>query len=235
MLIATFVSVARAALATRQWQFRLRDEFAARRRAEARARTLAGEMKHRVMDVFAVATSIASQTFRKADTLNNAYQAFSERLTSMAKAQDLITAEGDNMVAFHHLVEQATEPYRPHGKTGPFDMDRSQVLLPARKAMTFAIALHEFANNAAKHNALTNDAECISIRWWTETSDGRPELFVEWRESGGPPVAPPAHRGLGSLLVERALSRNLGGTARLEFDPGGVVCTIRAAMAEVKR
>jgi two-component sensor histidine kinase len=35
-------------------------------------------------------------------------------------------------------------------------------------------------------------------------------------------VAPPARRGFGSLLIERSVAHNLGGTARLEFRREGL-------------
>ncbi|CUH26529.1 hypothetical protein JSE7799_00738 [Jannaschia seosinensis] len=48
MRTAVFISIARAAFDARQRPFQLRDELEARRRAESRAQTLAGEMAHRV-------------------------------------------------------------------------------------------------------------------------------------------------------------------------------------------
>ena len=48
-------------------------------------------------------------------------------------------------------------------------------------------------------------------------------LTLEWRESGGPPVAPPTRQGFGRRLIERALARDLGGSARLAFEPDGLI------------
>jgi len=45
------------------------------------------------------------------------------------------------------------------------------------------------------------------------------------QESGGPPVKPPERKGFGSVLIERALQRELGGV-EYAFDPGGVICTL---------
>ena len=52
-------------------------------------------------------------------------------------------------------------------------------------------------------------------------------LSIDWRESGGPPVAPPSRRGFGSRLIERSLQGALGGEALLDFAPGGLTCRIR--------
>jgi two-component sensor histidine kinase len=224
-----FVSVARAALDARQRQFQLRDELEARRSAEARARILADEMKHRVKNAYALAISIASQTFRGANSLDEARKAFSGRLTSMARAQDLLTAEGDDKIEFRHLVDQATEPYRSAEKD-PFDLAGPQVAIPARKATAFAMAFHELSTNAMKYGALASPSGRITIWWRIEPAADDTALLVEWRERGGPPVSPPQRRGFGSLLVEQALAQDLDGTAELDFDSEGVACTIRAAL-----
>jgi two-component sensor histidine kinase len=42
-------------------------------------------------------------------------------------------------------------------------------------------------------------------------------------------VTPPKTKGFGSLLVERALSGDLG-DACIEFAPAGVVCTVEIAL-----
>jgi len=38
-------------------------------------------------------------------------------------------------------------------------------------------------------------------------------------------VNPPEQKGFGSFLIERALQNQLG-QARLDFEPGGLVCSI---------
>ena len=41
----------------------------------------------------------------------------------------------------------------------------------------------------------------------------------------------PIQRGFGSWLVERSLAQDLGGLARIEFAPSGIVCTIDTPVA----
>jgi two-component sensor histidine kinase len=52
-------------------------------------------------------------------------------------------------------------------------------------------------------------------------ADGR--LRLAWQEANGPAVTPPTRRGFGSVLIERSLAHNLGATARLEFQPTGLL------------
>ena len=41
-----------------------------------------------------------------------------------------------------------------------------------------------------------------------------------------PPVAPSAHRGFGSRVLERGLAHKLKGMVHLDYRPDGLVCTI---------
>jgi two-component sensor histidine kinase len=91
------------------------------------------------------------------------------------------------------------------------------------------MALHELGTNAAKYGALSVDLGRVSIAWRVEGT----RLRLEWRESGGPPVQPPARRGFGSRLIERGLEADLGGVAVLRFEPGGLRCEIEASLAAI--
>jgi two-component sensor histidine kinase len=66
----------------------------------------------------------------------------------------------------------------------------------------------------------------VRVRW--ESRDGI--LRLDWEESGGPPVAPPARKGFGSRLLERILVRDLGGSIKLDYDPTGLRCGITARL-----
>jgi two-component sensor histidine kinase len=55
--------------------------------------------------------------------------------------------------------------------------------------------------------------------------DDRQCVKFVWQESGGPPVKPPERKGFGSVLIERAIQRELGGV-QYDFDPRGVTCTL---------
>jgi two-component sensor histidine kinase len=43
-------------------------------------------------------------------------------------------------------------------------------------------------------------------------------------------VNPPKRKGFGSRLIEQGLSAELQGDVRIEYLPGGVVCTIDAPL-----
>jgi two-component sensor histidine kinase len=69
----------------------------------------------------------------------------------------------------------------------------------------------------------------VEVLWSVDPDDrGGRRLALQWREHGGPPVAPPGRKGFGSRLIERGLSQELNGEARLIYEPTGVVCLITA-------
>ena len=224
----TFVSVVRSAVADRQRQFELRDELAAREIAEGRARTLAREMQHRVKNTYALSLSIARQSFRGAETLADAREAFTGRMEAMVRAQDLLGPGRGEVVDLEELLDRTLAPHRPTGNPGRIAGDGPKVMIPTEKASALSMALHELATNAAKYGALSTDRGYVALRWNVESATGRNELTLEWRERDGPPVQPPTRRGFGSLLVRQALPHDLDGSTDLAFDPAGVVCTIRA-------
>jgi two-component sensor histidine kinase len=92
--------------------------------------------------------------------------------------------------------------------------------------------MHELATNAVKYGALSQDEGRITVQWRVLESAGTRRLELEWRESGGPPVTAPSHRGFGSRLIERSLSRELHGDVKLDFEPAGLVCHIIAPLTE---
>lgn len=71
--------------------------------------------------------------------------------------------------------------------------------------------------------ALSNGTGKISVTWGLQNQRAR----LSWQETDGPPVAAPARKGFELMLVEQATA----GKASLEFEPGGVVCSIELQLA----
>ena len=55
--------------------------------------------------------------------------------------------------------------------------------------------------------------------------DGRVHLV--WREVDGPRVRPPTTRGFGLHIIDSLIDYELGGDSRVDFEPTGLVCTLR--------
>lgn len=227
--VASFISIMRSAVLARRRQYELRDQLVARQRAETHALMLTTEMKHRIKNSLAMVGAIAFQTFRNAESVNGGLAAFSARLKSMALAQDLLTQDGHDGADLHDMASQALKPYQAN------DADRIAIAGPpvwiaGRMATPLMMALHELATNAVKYGALSVASGQVAIRWHVEEAASTRTLHLEWREHSGPVVAAPKQRGFGSRLVERALALELGGHAKIAFEPSGVVCEIRTPL-----
>jgi hypothetical protein len=93
-------------------------------------------------------------------------------------------------------------------------------------ALALSLALHELATNATKYGALSVAEGRVRLAW--HTADGL--LRLSWHESGGPPVAPPTRRGLGSRMLNDGLFRDLNGETRLDYAVDGVRHEISAPL-----
>lgn len=199
-----------------------------RRRTEEHLRLLVNELNHRVKNTLAIVQSIAAQTLR-ADTLpESSRRAFESRLAALAAAHDLLSTENWESASLRQVVEKAGlgcgAPAHRLSVTGP------EVRVQPKTAVSVAMAVHELCTNAVKYGALSNDSGKVSVEWMVEPQGEDSLLRLTWSEADGPPVTPPQSRGFGTRMIERALAAELGGSARIEFDPAGIRCTVMATL-----
>jgi two-component sensor histidine kinase len=100
------------------------------------------------------------------------------------------------------------------------------IRLSPNAAVSLNMAFHELVTNAVKYGALSNRHGVVTVTWAVNAATHPAVVEILWVENGGPPVAPPSHRGFGSRLIERGLSRELDGEISLIFDPAGVLCRL---------
>jgi PAS domain S-box-containing protein len=202
-------------------------DITARKESEQLQRLLFDELNHRVKNSLATIQAIASQSLRRAQSPEHFVAGFSGRLSALAKAHDLLVEQNLKGAEVAGIVREQVAL----GAEG--DRMRSagpKVMLDARTAVQLALLLHELATNARKHGALSVPAGQLSVSWMVENRAGR-ELVLDWKESGVPNVGPPASRGFGMVLIERAV-RSDGGEATIDFGAGGVVCRLRIPLRE---
>ncbi len=141
------------------------------------------------------------------------------------------------------LRELLSGSLAPYTGAGPerIVLRGEDIVLRPRAVLTLAMAFHELTTNAAKYGALSVSGGRIEIRWQPVRGDdgGRPLLRIDWIEQGGPAVAEPKQRGFGSKLIEGSIAAELGGSARLNFEPNGLRCEIviplEAATVDIDR
>lgn len=201
-------------------------EIDRRRRAEEAQDLLLREVKHRAKNTLATIQAMAVQTFRGASKDEQAV--FGARVKAMSDALDLLTNRDWDRAPIEDVVRRAIAPFE-NAQRERFVIEGPNATLASDTALALALAMHELATNAIKYGALSNDTGAITIQWTVgEGSDAR--LRLTWREGGGPPVSQPKKVGFGTLLIERTLGAG-GKTARMEFAPEGLICTLEIGVS----
>ncbi|MCB0324518.1 MAG: PAS domain-containing protein, partial [Bdellovibrionales bacterium] len=204
-------------------------DFIERMRAEDLQRTLMGELDHRVKNSLATALSIAQQTLRSTDGLEQFRESFIGRLTALAEVHQLLTAHQWRGVYLETIVEAATKPFAQ--VKGPVvSISGERVLLESKAAQALHLVLHELATNAAKYGAFSRPEGKVDVHW-SMTQQGR-SLMICWEESGGPAVPPEREPGFGTRLIERTLRHEVAGEARLDFRASGLYCELQVSLPD---
>jgi two-component sensor histidine kinase len=197
-----------------------------RKAAEEHQRLLINELNHRVKNTLATVQAIAFQTLKGDIPLEEGRARFEARLLALSRAHNLLTDQNWQGASMERVVSDSTE-YLAGDR---FAIGGESIWLAPRAALALALALHELSTNAAKYGSLSKEIGRVSISWCVNGDS----LRVEWKERDGPPVVEPTRRGFGSRLIERGLEADLGGTARLHFEPDGLRCVIEASMDAVQ-
>lgn len=208
----TFINLARTALRSRRRQYEARTLL-------GRYELLARELQHRTKNLLSVILSIASASLREGADGGNALVA---RLHSLAKAQDLIFEAGEGGALLEHVVRSVIDTFGSR-----VSIEGPSVYLKAGVAQGFALIVHELATNAAKYGALTTQSGNVFVRWSLNAGVEEPTVSFTWQERGGPPTAPPQHRGFGTLLLEKAVA-STADPPLLDYGPHGFTYKITA-------
>jgi two-component sensor histidine kinase len=210
----TLINVTRSAVRSRHRQYEARDLL-------ARYELLARELQHRTKNLMSIIQSIASASLREGDSRD----AFFARLHALAKAQDLLLEGGEKGALIKDIVAQALGSF-----ASQVIIEGPELFLNATTAQGFALILNELVTNAVKHGALTTATGSVSVRWSIDLSPAGPVILFQWRESGGPVVTPPTHRGFGMILLERALPY-YDRPPEFTYSPEGLVYELRTVLA----
>jgi two-component sensor histidine kinase len=196
------------------------------KRAEEQQKTLIAELNHRVKNTMASVISIAASTMLGRSSLEEFRPVFEGRIRALANAHDLLSRSGWNGADLRDIVATELEPY---SEDHTVSVQGGRLILAASAALTLAMIVHELATNASKYGALSTAGGAIDIAW--SVAGGR--LIFRWQERKGPTVSRPERLGFGLRLIERSAANDLQGEAAIEFDPGGLRCTIDIPVAEL--
>ena len=186
-------------------------------------RLVVAEIQHRVKNNLAMVLAIADQTLAKSSSLDQFRDSFRARVIALAHMHTLLAERTTEGVPLHTLLTHVLEPYLAQG--GPQARFNVQpILLTPKAGQSLSIALHELTTNAAKYGALTSPRGHIQVDVAVDQLSQPPLLKFVWTEKGGPAVALPRRRGLGTELVDQVIRFELRGHTAIHFDASGVRC-----------
>jgi two-component sensor histidine kinase/CheY-like chemotaxis protein len=187
-----------------------------RSKADVRQRMLNEELNHRVKNILSLIGALVAHPTAENQTLNSYVATLKGRIQALSLAHDQVV-RGDGGGRFSTLLEAELSPYRTSADV--IELNGPSLLLDARAYSVLALVLHELATNAAKYGALSRAGGKLAVSWQVDVSGA---CDITWRESGGPTVRPPSRSGFGSVLIERSIPFDLGGTSTLEYRPEGL-------------
>jgi two-component system CheB/CheR fusion protein len=207
-------------------------DISARKKAEAEQEVLMQEMQHRVKNILATVSSLATRMLASHPSSEDFAKAFVARLRAMAAVHELLSAGKSQTVSLRTLAEIALEPYVNRARNN-LALSGPDVALDAKSVPTLSMAFHELATNAAKYGALSSREGRIELSWGVERNAGVKRLSFAWRESNGPRIAaPPPSDGFGTSFVRRSIAYELNGTVEMSFEPDGFKAAIAFPLQE---
>jgi two-component sensor histidine kinase len=185
------------------------------------ANLLMRELHHRMRNLFATVSAIISLTRHAAKDVDDYVERISSRLDALNRAQNVLLGANFMTGSMHALMREVEAAFSRIRWSGP------DLLLPENALVAMALTFNELATNAVKHGALTNEGGSVDVRWSQDPEDSDPRMFrLTWTETGASDITPPERTSFGTMLMERSVRNNLGGTITRHWEPGGLVCEI---------
>jgi PAS domain S-box-containing protein len=188
-----------------------------RLRAQTRHELLTHEIQHRTKNLFAVVQAVVARSFAGKQTVKEAEAAVIDRLRSLAQTHAMLIDKEWHGADLAEVVRTEMSPYGDR-----VQVEGPDLMLTAKAAQNFALALHELATNAAKYGALSSRTGRVHISWSTSKQNGGPLFAFRWQERGGPPVSPPANKGFGSVVLEQVMAGYFDVPPHVDFAVDGV-------------
>jgi two-component sensor histidine kinase len=126
------------------------------------------------------------------------------------------------------LIRRQIAPYASEANT---IIEGPEVVLTAAATQALAMVLHELVTNAAMYGALSTPYGRVEVTWGRGSDKNASNLWITWREIGGPVVAASPNCRYGVSVIRDLVPRELGGTVDLAFASSGVCCKIEMPLA----
>ncbi len=197
-------------------------------KAQSHQKLLVRELQHRTQNLFAVIQSIISRSLTDGRTIAQAKQVIAGRLQALARAHAILAGAAWEGAPLWEILKREFGEDFSHS----VEVTGCDIVVNAGAAHQFALIIHELATNALKYGALSAPAGRISVAGSVEEANGASQFSLMWSESGGPPVAEPARKGFGSVILFDA-AKQFGMDISVKYDPKGLSYKLRVPMRDI--
>jgi two-component sensor histidine kinase len=194
-------------------------------------RVLLNEVSHRSKNILSLVLVIAQQT--AATRPEEFLLSFTKRVQALAASHDLLVENQWQSIEISELIRAQLAHFE--GVVGKrIFLDGTRHAVSAKACQSIGIALHELATNAAKYGALSNQSGRVEIGWRVDRGiEKEPRFILTWTEIGGPPVAPPTHRGFGHRVIKDMLEMGLDGLVFLDYQISGLSWRLDCPLSQI--
>ena len=196
-----------------------------RRQARQRQELLIAELNHRVRNILGLIRGL----IRQVNTPQRSTEAFvstlDDRVQALARAHDQLTERQWGSGSLLALIENETAAYLAE-KSERVIVSGDDVGLVPQSFSALALVIHELTTNSAKYGALCDKRGTVAIALERDDSGW---LTIRWVERDGPPVKPPGGAGFGSVVIERSVTHDLGGSVEMDYRIDGLRAKLRIA------
>lgn len=189
-------------------------DVTARKLNEAKLELLARELAHRVKNIYSVTQAIVQQSARSSDVPPDFVRVVSDRLATLARAQDALLASPNDRVSLTSIVEANLGHLSAVEVTGD-----AATTIPGRAAPYLALALHELGTNSLKYGALSQEEGRVELAWH---EDENGDAHVEWSEHSPIPAESTGKEGFGTALLTRIFAGATDGRVHRELTESGL-------------
>ena len=182
-------------------------------------RRMFSELDHRVRNNLAGLSSLITLSRRGATDVDSFARSIGSRVHAMSVVHTLLSEEHWDPVSLEIMIRLLVPP----GVTGKLEIEGTEEIhVPPHQATACGMVLQELMANSLKYGAWS-EGGTVQITWDkpVRDDDGRLEVTVHWRESGGPLLDGDVTAGTGTGLINGFVTSELKGTADLNFDPEG--------------
>lgn len=208
-------------------------DITVRKRAEEARELIAGEIHHRINNLFALTSALTRIAARTNATTQEMADDLVLRVTALSEAHQLIRPQLNVQSPARELEQLLAVLLKPYLEK---DLSKNRVKIAVPKLLigehsvtAIALIIHELATNSMKYGALSLATGTVEISGQDQGDD----VEITWQDHGSLAVSAPKSSGFGSRLIKASVEDQLGGTINTDWAADGITVTIKLNKARL--